>query len=144
MHFLDQLLHAYKYHGRDMSEILCFIFASCEPLIRPAWSNSLIFIYHNLSKTIIKPKSKSSYFHQIEWDNFLRCKFVPFSYNLNTLKQGRDSNGQSFVIFKESYQSTRANLNVPRSGQITKLEMMITILRIQLRAFCIRWWCTSI
>ena len=30
--FLDQLLHPYKFHGRDMSGILFFIFASCEPL----------------------------------------------------------------------------------------------------------------
>ena len=31
--FLDQLLHPYKFYGRDMSGILFFIFASCEPLI---------------------------------------------------------------------------------------------------------------
>ena len=30
--FLDQLLHPYKFHGRDMSGILFFNFASCEPL----------------------------------------------------------------------------------------------------------------
>ena len=31
--FLDQLLHSYKFHGRDMSGIvLFFIFASCHPL----------------------------------------------------------------------------------------------------------------
>ena len=29
---LDQLIHPYKFHGRDMSGILFFIFASCEPL----------------------------------------------------------------------------------------------------------------
>ena len=29
---LDQLLHPYKFCGRDMSGILFFIFASCEPL----------------------------------------------------------------------------------------------------------------
>ena len=27
-----QLLHPYKFHGRNMSGILFFIFASCEPL----------------------------------------------------------------------------------------------------------------
>ena len=32
--FLDQLLHPYKFNGRDMSWILFFIFASCEPLTR--------------------------------------------------------------------------------------------------------------
>ena len=32
--FLDQLLHPYKFHGRDMSGILFFNFASCEPLIQ--------------------------------------------------------------------------------------------------------------
>ena len=31
--FLDQLLHPYKFHGSDMSGILFFIFASCEPSI---------------------------------------------------------------------------------------------------------------
>ena len=31
--FLDQLLHPYKFYGRDMSGTLFFIFASCEPLI---------------------------------------------------------------------------------------------------------------
>ena len=31
--FLDQLLHPYKFYDRDMSGILFFIFASCEPLI---------------------------------------------------------------------------------------------------------------
>ena len=31
--FLDQLLYPYKFHGRDMSGILFFIFASCELLI---------------------------------------------------------------------------------------------------------------
>ena len=30
---LDQLLHPYNFHGRDMWGILFFIFASCEPLI---------------------------------------------------------------------------------------------------------------
>ena len=30
--FSGQLLHPYKFHDRDMSEILFFIFASCEPL----------------------------------------------------------------------------------------------------------------
>ena len=30
--FLDQLLHPYKFHDRDMSGILFFIFASCHPL----------------------------------------------------------------------------------------------------------------
>ena len=34
LHFLDQLLHPYKFHGRDMSGILFFIFASCEPLTK--------------------------------------------------------------------------------------------------------------
>ena len=32
--FLDQLLHPYKFYGRDMPGILFFIFASCEPLNR--------------------------------------------------------------------------------------------------------------
>ena len=31
--FLDQLLHPYKFYGRDTSGILFFIFASCEPLM---------------------------------------------------------------------------------------------------------------
>ena len=31
--FLDQLLHPYKFYGRDMPGILFFIFTSCEPLI---------------------------------------------------------------------------------------------------------------
>ena len=30
--FLDQLLHPYKFYSRNMSGILFFIFASCEPL----------------------------------------------------------------------------------------------------------------
>ena len=30
--FLDQLFHPYKFYGRDMSGILFFIFANCEPL----------------------------------------------------------------------------------------------------------------
>ena len=30
--FLNQLLHPYKFYGSDMSGILFFIFASCEPL----------------------------------------------------------------------------------------------------------------
>ena len=30
--FLDQLLHPYKFYGRDMSGILFFIFDSCHPL----------------------------------------------------------------------------------------------------------------
>ena len=30
--FLDQLLHPYKVHGKDMSGSLFFIFARCEPL----------------------------------------------------------------------------------------------------------------
>ena len=32
--FLDHVLHPQKFHGRDMSGILFFIFASCEPLIK--------------------------------------------------------------------------------------------------------------
>ena len=35
--FLDQLLHLYKFHGRDMWGILFFIFASCEPLTTHNW-----------------------------------------------------------------------------------------------------------
>ena len=35
--FLDRLLHPYKFHGRDMSGILFFIFASCEPLSLKTW-----------------------------------------------------------------------------------------------------------
>ena len=31
--FFNQLLHPYKFHGRDMSGIFFVIFASCEPLI---------------------------------------------------------------------------------------------------------------
>ena len=30
--FLDQLLHPFKFYGRDMTGILFFIFANCEPL----------------------------------------------------------------------------------------------------------------
>ena len=33
--FLDQLLHPYKFYGRNMSRILFFIVATCEPLISP-------------------------------------------------------------------------------------------------------------
>ena len=33
LNFLYQLLHPYKFHGREMSGILLFIFASCDPLI---------------------------------------------------------------------------------------------------------------
>ena len=39
--FLDQLLHPYKSYGRDMSGILFFIFASCEPL-----SNVIYMFYY--------------------------------------------------------------------------------------------------
>ena len=52
---LDQLLHPYKSYGRDMSGILFFIFASCEPLscnfdlsvvnILTVLTNELHFIY---------------------------------------------------------------------------------------------------
>ena len=38
--FLDQLLHPYKFYGGDMSGILFFTFASCEPL-RQFWTFSL-------------------------------------------------------------------------------------------------------
>ena len=38
INFLDQLLHPYKYNGRDMSGIL-FIFASCEPINQTVASN---------------------------------------------------------------------------------------------------------
>ena len=33
--FWDQLLHPYKFYGRDMSGILFFVFASCHPLKGP-------------------------------------------------------------------------------------------------------------
>ena len=33
LHFLDHLLHPYKFHGSDMSGILFFMFVSCKPLI---------------------------------------------------------------------------------------------------------------
>ena len=32
LQLLDQLLHTYKFYGRDMPGILFFIFANCEPL----------------------------------------------------------------------------------------------------------------
>ena len=46
--FLDQLLHPYKFYGRDMSGILFFIFASCEPLTTVI-SDQSIGIYINLN-----------------------------------------------------------------------------------------------
>ena len=42
MHLLDQLLHPYKFYGRDMSGILFFIFASCEPLTQKETMSILI------------------------------------------------------------------------------------------------------
>ena len=43
--FLDQLLHPYKFYGRDMSGILFFIFASCEPLSWYCWPQRLAIIF---------------------------------------------------------------------------------------------------
>ena len=40
--FLDQLLHPYKFYGRDMSGILFFIFASCEPL---SFFRLIVFVF---------------------------------------------------------------------------------------------------
>ena len=50
--FLDQLLHPYKFHGRDMLEILFFIFASCEPfklqfsLVYKLWGHNWMLLAH--------------------------------------------------------------------------------------------------
>ena len=41
--FLDQLLHPDKFHGRDMSGILFFNFANCEPLRPPFQQKSQIY-----------------------------------------------------------------------------------------------------
>ena len=38
--FLDQLIHPYKFYGKDMLGILFFIFAGCEPL------NELFSLYN--------------------------------------------------------------------------------------------------
>ena len=48
--FLDQLLLPYKFHGRDMWEILFSIFASCEPLIQHnQWHDESMNLYCNCS-----------------------------------------------------------------------------------------------
>ena len=41
--FLDQLLHPYKFHGRDMSGILFLIFARCRPNFRR------VFVYYKFT-----------------------------------------------------------------------------------------------
>ena len=53
--FLDQLLLPNKFHGRDLSEILFFIFATCEPLRSSTFSAH--FSHKGLFKLCCPPKA---------------------------------------------------------------------------------------
>ena len=80
--FLDQLLHPYKFHGRDMSGILFFIFASCELLNHPLCTGTFEFIniterdnfstQHNKipQQRLISTPETLSYQHNFPWNIF--------------------------------------------------------------------------
>ena len=51
--FLEKLLHPYKFYGRDMSGILFFISASCEPLTK---YTAFIRVSELNYKTIMVPR----------------------------------------------------------------------------------------
>ena len=59
--FLDQLLHPYKFHGRDMSGILFFIFANCHPLMYMIKTFALFMLILWCTKTqnVFKEKQKT-------------------------------------------------------------------------------------
>ena len=63
-----QLLHPYKFYGRDMSGILFFIFASCEPEV--AWMRPSINLptgisqYQILSYTFKRPFLTATFYEQ--------------------------------------------------------------------------------
>ena len=70
--FLDQLLHPYKFYVRDMSGILFFIFASCEPLnieYLAIWHACLAFKHVLIQST----KWWQERFLNC-WTHFLQCK----------------------------------------------------------------------
>ena len=48
LHLADELLHPYKFYGRDMSGILIFIFASCEPLDLPSLRKLKLALHQGL------------------------------------------------------------------------------------------------
>ena len=70
--FLDQPLHPYKFYGRDMSGILFFIFASCEPLTENGLSrnkmlsHNYIFVSHYVQNCPNFTSSQKSYFLKVQ------------------------------------------------------------------------------
>ena len=79
--FLDQLLHPYKFHGRDMSGILFFIFASCEPLkcnLNKLWHK--LYGFFNSNQSISDRKLCFNTIVLNIFTNFV-CKFcLPISW----------------------------------------------------------------
>ena len=79
--FLDQLVHPYKFYGRDMSGIFFFIFASCELLNSintiNLWRYQTCTLYGSLSRSL------SGYIHKtIHWSRLI---FVHFSFKFDII-----------------------------------------------------------
>ena len=73
--FIDQLLHPYKFHGRYMSGMLIFIFASCEPLkaakLEPfSFSENSVALVHNNPVALIHAAIQ---FQGFSWLSHLLC-----------------------------------------------------------------------
>ena len=84
--FLDQLLHPYKFHGRDMSGILFFIFASCHPLNHKNIKFNYVVFHHN----------GNCCYHLKVWYQ----QHIPFSVDSICLQSGNPrSSTRGFTLF---------------------------------------------
>ena len=83
--FLDQLIHPYKFNGRDMSGILFFIFASCEPLSQQFWC---------------KNPSKFVKFGRICWSQKTSEGILPLIIGFTTTFKQTCLSSLNFMFFK--------------------------------------------
>ena len=72
-----QLLHPYKFYGRDMSGILFFIFASCEPLkLNPFIRKICDLVFHKSIQNVFQTISFNT--SLVRWFSWNPCVFYWF------------------------------------------------------------------
>ena len=80
--FLDQLLYPYKFHGRDMSGILFFIFASCESLSHSEALYKIIVMLKRIDIKTLKGELPLKLKSRTAWPTKIVMQFLSFSDNL--------------------------------------------------------------
>ena len=82
--FLHQLLHPYKFYGRDMSGILFLIFASCELLILPIiWTKFRVTVVYVIRTTYIDVLVYNRTKGQVSSDTYLSVSLENVKVSIN-------------------------------------------------------------